>query len=334
MCLLTFIPDYVTPDMDKFAIAARNNPDGFGFAIHDRHRIVRAHSMNFQEVADKFVEMRKTLQGPATFHFRWATHGSETIDNCHPFVLGGDRDTVMAHNGILPVKMSKSDTRSDTKVFAEDYMPGIGGVCALDDDDYYNKLSSWAKGSKLVFLTANPDAKYDFYIINESDGHWANDMWWSNSSYKQQTYLPSTYGLGGYGYGYSSYSTGWGGHYSEADGGWDVSVHKATESDWDDEAELDYEIIHEQMEMYTTRVDTNTDFIECYTCGASETVLAETIHTHCNYCNVCLYCGSERCKCWVTLHREIDVEQWNYEVESLAIHEHRVSKPSKSKSSK
>lgn len=314
MCLLTFIPDYVTPDMDKFAIAARNNPDGFGFAIHDRHRIVRAHSMNFQEVADKFLEMRKTLQGPATFHFRWATHGSETIDNCHPFVLGGDKSSVMAHNGILPVKMTASDTRSDTRVFAEDYMPGIGGICALDDEDYYKKLEAWAKGSKLVFLTVNPDAKNDWYIINEADGHWTDDMWWSNSSYKQHVYTYTTHD-----YGYGSYSSGWGGHYSEMDGGWDVSARTASATEWDDEAELDYEMMYEQMDVFTTRIDTHTDLIECYQCSCAETVVADTIHTHCSYCNCCLYCGHTSCKCWVALHQYVDVENWNFEIESMSI---------------
>ena len=134
MCLLTFIPDYVFPDMEKFRTAAINNPDGFGFAILDNKKIYKHHGMNFQSVADKFTEMRGQLKGPATFHFRWAIHGSETINNCHPFTLGKDDKTILAHNGILPVQIPKGDDRSDTKVFAEDIMPAIGAITSLDED--------------------------------------------------------------------------------------------------------------------------------------------------------------------------------------------------------
>ena len=47
MCLLTFIPEGVTPDMSHFAVAAKNNPDGFGFAILSQGRILTGHGMNF-----------------------------------------------------------------------------------------------------------------------------------------------------------------------------------------------------------------------------------------------------------------------------------------------
>ncbi|MGW5105951.1 hypothetical protein [Nocardia sp. NPDC004123] len=36
------------------------------------------------------------------FHSRFATHGFITNQNCHPFAIGGDERTVMAHNGVLP----------------------------------------------------------------------------------------------------------------------------------------------------------------------------------------------------------------------------------------
>jgi len=292
MCLLTFIPDYVTPDMDKFRTAAISNPDGFGFAISTGKKIVTAHSMDFDEVANKFIDLRRTHQGPATFHFRWATHGSETVDNCHPFFLGNDSSTVVAHNGILPVAIPKHDTRSDTKVFAQDIMPAVGGITSLDDMEYYNKLSAWAKGSKLVFLTTNEDALFDFYILNEQDGHWANDMWWSNSSYKQAPYRAGSYGslYNDWDYGYES---------TYGYKPWEQKVS----DDYDDEADLKFDAVLEQFDVFMTDLDNHTALLECYTCAHSEVVKNDELHTHCPSCKACLYCGSfANCFCWDELH--------------------------------
>jgi hypothetical protein len=69
MCLLTMIPDYVTPDMERFRIAALSNPDGFGFAISTGKTIIKAHSMNFEEVANKFTDLRATNKVLLCFTF-------------------------------------------------------------------------------------------------------------------------------------------------------------------------------------------------------------------------------------------------------------------------
>jgi hypothetical protein len=308
MCLLTFIPSYVMPDMEKFRIAAISNPDGFGFAINTGKKIVTGHGMDFNKVAEKFTELRATHQGPATFHFRWATHGSETVDNCHPFFLGEDKSSVVAHNGILPVAIPKGDTRSDTKVFAEDIMPAVGGITSLDDNDYFNQLSEWAKGSKLVFLTTHDDAKYDFYILNEQDGHWADDMWWSNSSYKTVPYRSYNYGSmwNDWDYGYES-------TYSNTTR-WDQKVSE----DYDDEYDLKLDAIFEQFNVFMTDLGPDTCLLECYTCAHSDVISSEKIVTQCPACNACLYCGAHHdCGCWDDLYQSFDVEAHNSELPVL-----------------
>lgn len=307
MCLLTFIPDYVSPDLERFAVAARNNPDGFGFSILEKGKFLTGHGMNFSEVANKFIDLRTKHQGPAIFHFRWATHGSETVENCHPFYLGQDPTSMMGHNGILPVKIEKGDDRSDTRVFAQDIMPAVGGITSLDDDDYFKRLSAWATGSKLVFLTNHPDTKFDWYIVNEKDGHWDKDMWWSNHSYEQRSYSYSSYGLGSYGYGYSSYGGGWDMESTKWDD--DDSVHVTSNGllvpDYDDEADLwlddladRYAECLEKAKLFTTGVGSGTDFIECYTCTNSYHTDDKQWELHCPECESCLYCGFKTCDCW------------------------------------
>lgn len=303
MCLLTLIPDYVTPDMERFRIAAKSNPDGFGFAISTGKKLHIVRSMDFEEVANKFVDARKTMQGPAIFHFRWTTHGTNTVDNCHPFLIGGDNKTVLGHNGILPVKMEKNELRSDTRVFAEDIMPAIGGITSLDDNDYFKQMADWAKGSKVAFLTVNDDAKYDWYILNEKDGHWDSDVWWSNSSYKQAPirYTRHTGMYGGgwndwdYGYKSTSYASSW----------------DSASTIYDDEAclvsgALTVEECYEAAELYTTKYDAKRNLVHCQACELQDIVSNDELRTNCATCSACLLCAMDACECWDELWTESD----------------------------
>jgi glutamine amidotransferase len=146
--------------------------------------------MSAKKSIARFLELRKQYpSGYAMWHARWATHGVKNEQNCHPFVVGGDERTYLAHNGVLDITIHKSDKRSDTRVFAEDTLPKIGGVSALDDDNIYIMVESWASGSKIAILTCDPTAQHPMYLINEKAGTWDNDgIWWSNQSHKRNTY--------------------------------------------------------------------------------------------------------------------------------------------------
>jgi glutamine amidotransferase len=146
--------------------------------------------MSSKKVINKFLEVRKEFPNSyAMFHARYATHGVKNEDNCHPFKVPNSHDTYLAHNGILDIKISAGDRRSDTRIFAEDTLPSMGGITALDDDHVWAMVSKWALGSKIVVFTLDPDANDQCYIINENAGHWDNEgMWWSNSTYRESTW--------------------------------------------------------------------------------------------------------------------------------------------------
>lgn len=292
MCLLTFIPEYVSPPEEEFAVAAVSNPDGFGYAILESDRIVSHRGMDFEKVFDRFGSDRRKHQGPALFHFRWATHGTTSADNCHPFMISGDPDTVMAHNGILPIDLPKGEHRSDTRVFAESVFPSLGGVPILDDKEYHEALEKWASGNKLVFLTNNDDAQFSWYILNEELGHWGSDMWWSNYSYVRIPASSYSYGYGAWSSATSSYSS------------YSVSGAAGKEYKWDDaEEQIAYEMMEEeleQMSVFCTKVSDDVIMAECYSCGGQQYYESDEIVTHCEACYACLMCGiSERCNCWM-----------------------------------
>jgi hypothetical protein len=284
MCLLTFFHDGVTPCIDDLTTGSHNNPDGFGFAIHDRTQIISFSSLNFDETLDKFLSVRAKHSGPGLFHSRITTHGGTSLDNCHPFTIGNDPLTVMAHNGMLPIEASNG--RSDTRILAEDYIPAWGGAPLLNNKKRRKKLSKFADGSKLVFLSANPDVQNDWYIINENDGHWVNGVWWSNNSYKWARYSYSGSGM---------YTSGWG-----------RVEHKPTPSD-------DY--VEERVwvkDLSFTDRDGSEVWAEqwvCMNCLHEEYVDEDNIdwQDNCPKCDCCWYCTEDRLMCYCGQNKQYDM---------------------------
>lgn len=271
MCLLTFMREGVTADIKDLRQGAQYNDDGFGFAVHAGSSVITGHGMNFDKVLEQFLHVRSKHQGVALFHSRITTHGKTDISNCHPFRVGGDNLTVVGHNGMLPIQLPKDEHRSDTRIFAEDYLPGLGGVYALDDQQTFDTLEKWSKGSKLVVITANQWANREWYILNEKDGHWDNGVWWSNYSY---CYTPAR------SYGYSSYTAGgWGGTI--------VRTPKDEPATVIDDEDAEYWNLYE---------------VTCPVCESKEVFdLDYEDPIVCEMCGFCMWCerwcGGNDCKC-------------------------------------
>ena len=190
MCLLVVSSPNSTPKRKDLECASCNNPHGFGYAVIAGNKIITGKGMSSKKVIKEFLEVRKQYPNSyAMYHARFATHGVKNDDNCHPFKVGGSELTYLAHNGILSVDIPANDMRSDTRIFAEDILPAMGGVTALDNTNLYRMIEGWASGSKIAVFTLDPNAEYDCYIINEDLGHWDNaGNWWSNDGYKENVW--------------------------------------------------------------------------------------------------------------------------------------------------
>lgn len=199
MCMLTFFPEGVQPDVEALENGACFNDDGHGFAIVAGDRLIVRHGMDARNLIDKFKSLRAAMpDGPALFHSRLGTGGSVSRRNCHPFQMGDDPMTVVAHNGILPhaAQPPKWDWRSDTRYAAEELLVTQFGH--VGSKRWRKRIAHWlGTHNKLVVLTVNPIFWEHAYILNEEQGEWDGGIWYSNLDYLYpgyRSYPSSVYG--------------------------------------------------------------------------------------------------------------------------------------------
>jgi glutamine phosphoribosylpyrophosphate amidotransferase len=192
VCLALFKPEKIKLSRGEMKTAFLNNPDGAGFATYDSSagavEIYKGY-FTFPEFWDAYQTLTLGEKQKAMVHFRWTTHGATNYDNCHPFPL---KDGALIHNGIIPLDETKgnnewymtgdsihgmSDNRSDTRIFCEDYIDGMGAHELRLSRKLIESIIGWSK-----LVTMHDDGTV--LIFNEQDGHWRSGVWYSNDSYK------------------------------------------------------------------------------------------------------------------------------------------------------
>jgi len=185
MCIAIYHDQSCPLSPEEFNNSWTNNPDGGGFAYFDEsNEIAIKKSMNKGEMYDMYYKAIEKYgeTSPFLVHFRIATHGSVNLSNAHPFRVNAN--TIMIHNGMIPVIMDKKQKRSDTRVFVEEYLPRLPKNW-YDDEYLFDIVQEYIGNSKLVFMTNDPKLDSYLYIVNEKMGHWSEDgtTWYSNKSY-------------------------------------------------------------------------------------------------------------------------------------------------------
>ena len=161
-------------------MASNNNPDGAGMMYARDGKVHIFKSLKNKEVIAEYKKFREDNHiTPVVLHFRIATDGGITTDNCHPYRVNDD--TALVHNGILSNYSNQKTNMSDTRLFIVDILSKIDNSVLFTD--YMNKLIGQAIDyNKLIVL--NESGLY--MIVNEFLGHWDDGKtnWFSNDSYK------------------------------------------------------------------------------------------------------------------------------------------------------
>lgn len=172
-----------TDDAIKNSFAANSHGAGFAFIDKDSGE-VQVRKGYF--TVESFLNAYKGVldQGHADLHamllhFRVATMGGRTMDNCHPFRI---KNGALVHNGVLFYGVDPSGKdRSDTRIWAEELLPDFTYERVRDNIDVLSQIVSYNKIA-MLFNGGN------YAILNEDLGHWVDDVWYSNTSFRAPLY--------------------------------------------------------------------------------------------------------------------------------------------------
>ena len=166
--------------IDVIEEAIISNPDGCGiaYAQHGRLHIIKTLQPDVETQHDLLSRLYFDSV-PFVWHVRYATHGSPSIQNCHPFQV---RDVAIAHNGILSGYGYKD--KSDTRDFIDRNLRRLPSSVLMSDATI-RKIESMPsmRGSKLALIHADGRLQLANSRLGSwctESGHWFSVPWFAD----------------------------------------------------------------------------------------------------------------------------------------------------------
>ena len=192
MCVAIYIPPKGNITRDRLFECYTANPDGFGLMWStDNELRIHKEVSDFERFYTYFLILYKTGRN-FVVHFRTASSGSISDENCHPFLVNNCLGFV--ENGNLYeftnyFYRQRFDGQTDIMRFCQDILQCLPHNF-LHRSDIRNALEQYciSNYTKMVFMENTGHVE----IINETSGEWVDGCWYSNGGIKNYT-----------GYGYS-----------------------------------------------------------------------------------------------------------------------------------
>lgn len=153
------------PTKKVLKACATANRDGFGFVSES----ASYKTMDFEDFYDHLKAVPKKEN--CIIHFRWATHGSTKVSNCHPFEHNG---IYFAHNGVMNVKPYNDKTDSET-AFRKYIYPMVVKF-GLQSDDLREYMGLIGGTSRYAIMKDGDVALFGSY--SQLDGVLYSNMNW------------------------------------------------------------------------------------------------------------------------------------------------------------
>jgi predicted glutamine amidotransferase len=195
MCQIMYMPKGSYINKRHVYTSQKNNPHGIGMMWVEGGRVkVYRGKKSYTEIID---ELRKHSRHDLILHMRYATRGSHSNINCHPFkILDYNQDGIdlyMMHNWTLPIGLGKT-LHSDSYHLAQELRRYIlkHGIESL-----YNPRNADLLGrvigvnNRVIFLDSNNKVTY----INKESGltlgksvkRWYANRYSLETSYRKKT---------------------------------------------------------------------------------------------------------------------------------------------------